>query len=115
MAVNQSYLNYVIGQLSEVPDFTWKKMFGGVGFFRGDAMWGAIMSDGDTFRLKVDATNQAVFEAAGSSPFAMEMKGKQMSMPYWTVPEHVVADPTKLSEWVEVAAQVAERKKKKKR
>lgn len=113
MPVKQEYLDYVLGQLSAVPDFTHKKMFGGIGFFRGDAMWGAIMSEGDTLRLKVDHINQAEYEAAGMEPFYMEKMGR--SMPYWTVPDDVIRDKTKLAAWVEAAAAVAERGKKKKK
>ncbi len=115
MAVKKEYLDYLLEQLPEVEDFTYKKMFGGIGFFRNDAMWGAIMSDGDTFRLKVDEANQAAFEAVGSSPFEMEMRGKPHTMPYWTVPEHIVADKSKLAEWVEGAVEVAVRSKKRKK
>lgn len=111
MPVKQDYLDYVLGQLSGVPDFTYKKMFGGIGFFRGDAMWGAIMNEGDTLRLKVDDSNRAAFEAAGMEPFYMEKM--QRAMPYWTVPREVVADKAQLAAWVELAAAVAARDKKK--
>lgn len=114
MPVNQTYLNQVLDQLAEVEDFTHKKMFGGIGFFRDGAMWGAIMGEHDTFRLKVDAENQAPYEEAGSSPFEMEMRGQTRSMPYWTVPEHVFADKKLLAEWVEIAADAAVQAKKKK-
>lgn len=114
MAVNQTYLNYLLGQLSEVEDFTCKKMFGGMGFFSGDGMWGAIIGNNDTLGLKVDETNQARFEKAGMRPFEMEKRGKQITLSYWTVPEDVVADRAKLADWVAAAAEVAKRKKKKK-
>jgi DNA transformation protein len=113
MPVKQEYLDYILGQLSEVPDFTYKKMFGGIGFFRGDAMWGAIMNETDTFRLKVSDNNQAVYEAAGMEPFMMEKMNR--SMPYWTVPVDVIADKNILAEWVETAAQDAEQRKAKKK
>ena len=113
MPVKQEYLEYVLGQLSEVPDFTYKKMFGGIGFFRGDAMWGAIMSENDHFRLKVDSNRQAEYEEAGMEPFYMEKM--QRSMPYWTVPQAVLADKTQLAAWVEAAAEAAVQGKKKKK
>ncbi len=88
-------------------------MFGGIDFFRGDAMWGAIMNEADSLRLKVDDTNRAAFEAAGMEPFYMEKM--QRSMPYWTVPRAVLADKAQLATWVEQAAAVAARDKKKKK
>lgn len=113
MPVKQEYLDYILGQLSEVPDFTHKKMFGGIGFFRADAMWGAIMNEHDTFRLKVEAKNQGLYEEAGMEPFQME-KGNR-SMPYWTVPRHVIDDKKLLAEWVETAAESAVQKKTQKK
>lgn len=115
MAVNQKYLDHVLEQLSDVPNFTHKKMFGGIGFFRDDSMWGAIMGEHDTLRLKADETTQAEFEAAGCSPFAMEMRGKPHTMPYWTLPPDLISNKKLLAEWVERAAVVASKPKKKKK
>lgn len=113
MPVKQEYLDYILDQLSEVPDFTYKKMFGGIGFFRGNTMWGAIMNETETFRLKVSGKNQAVYEAAGMEPFMMEKMNR--SMPYWTVPADIIADKSILAEWVETAALDAEQRKAKKK
>ncbi len=115
MAVKKEYLDYVIGQLSEVDNFTHKKMFGGIGFFRGDAMWGAVMGENDILRLKVDDSNKADFEAVGSTPFSVMMKGKLRTMTYWGVPEHIITDKSRLADWVEKAVSVAERTKRKKK
>ncbi len=115
MAVKKEYLDYVIGQLSEVENFTHKKMFGGIGFFRGDAMWGAIMGENDVLRLKVDDSNKADFESVGSTPFSMMVKGKLRTMTYWGLPEYIIADKSRLSEWVGKAALVAERSKKRRK
>jgi DNA transformation protein len=113
MPVKQEYLDYILKQLSEVHDVTYKKMFGGIGFFRGDAMWGAIMNEHDSFRLKVDENDQAPYEEAGMEPFLMEKAGR--TMPYWTVPKEVIEDKQKLTEWVETAAVSATHKKLKKK
>lgn len=111
--VNQKYLEHVLEQLSDVPNFTHKKMFGGIGFFRDNAMWGAIMNEHDSLRLKADKTTEADFEAAGCSPWQMEMRGKPHTMPYWTLPQEVISDKKLLAEWVERAATVAAQTKKK--
>ncbi|MCF8243654.1 MAG: TfoX/Sxy family protein [Saprospiraceae bacterium] len=115
MAVKKEYLDYVLGQLSEVENFTHKKMFGGIGFFRGEFMWGALMGETDVLRLKVDESNKADFEAVGSTPFSVMMKGKLRTMTYWSLPEYIIADKSRLADWVEKATLVAERTKKKKK
>ena len=113
MPVKQEYLDYLLEHLSEVPDFTYKKMFGGIGFFRGDTMWGAIMNESDNFRLKVGDKNLSEYEAAGMEPFFMEKANR--TMPYWTVPVDVIADKKKLAAWVEAAATEAVENKAKKK
>ena len=109
MPVEQEYLEYILRQLAGVPDIYHKKMFGGIGFFRGDAMWGAIMGEKDSFRLKVDDYTRAGYEQAGMQPFVMGKTGRVM--PYWTVPESVLSDKSRLRDWVMDAIGVAERSK----
>lgn len=72
-------------------------------------MFGALMNEKDTFRLKVNDSNRAEYEAAGMKPFFMEKMGRDM--PYWTVPEAVVADKKTLAEWVAKAIAAARKKK----
>lgn len=103
MAVNENYLNFVLDQLSEIQNFTFKKMFGGVGFFREGKMFGAIM--GGTFRLKADDQTKTDFEAHGME--AYHNKGKGKGMPYWEVPAEIMEDKDQLKVWVEKACEVA--------
>jgi len=103
MPVDQQYLDYVVDQLSEFGEFSHKKMFGGVGFFREKIFFAGIM-DG-VFRLRVDDENLADFEAYGMS--AWGAKGRKMTMPYYEVPEEILADKEKLAEWTNKAYQVA--------
>ena len=110
MAVDQNYLDYVVEQLSAFGEFEHKKMFGGVGFFRGKVFFAGIM-DG-VFRLKADAQTIPDFEAYGMTPWSA--KGRKMTMPYWEVPEEIMADPAKLAEWADRAFEVALRTQKKK-
>lgn len=77
---------------------TARKMFGGHGLFSDGAMFGMVTSSGD-LALKADATTQARYEAAGSA-----RKGK---MPYWHVPDAVLADDVQLLAWAREAVGVA--------
>jgi len=67
MAVSDSYRVYVLEQLQVVGTVTAKAMFGGVGLYRDGMFFGLI--DDDTVYLKVDDSNRADFERAGSRPF----------------------------------------------
>lgn len=103
MAVNEEYLKFIEDQLSEFGGFETKKMFGGIGFFKEGVMFGKI--GGETFRLKVDETNQKGYEDKGMKPFHSETKKK--GMPYWEVPQDVLEDKIELSKWANTSFQVA--------
>lgn len=108
MAVNKDFLNFVIDQLSEFGEVETKNMFGGVGIFKEGLMFAKI--GGDVFRLKVDDTNKADFEAKGMKPFYSEKKKK--GMPYWEVPQDVLEDKSELAAWATKAFNVAQNTKK---
>jgi DNA transformation protein and related proteins len=108
MAIDQEYLDYIIDQLSEFGDFQHKKMFGGIGFFRGKIFFAGIMNG--VFRLKADETNIPDYEAHGMGPWKIE--GRNMTMSYYEVPEEIVSDKMKMAEWAAKAFEVALRAKK---
>lgn len=83
-------------------------MFGGVGYFIDDLMFGGIMHD--VFRLKADEVNQPDFEAKGMGPWSIP--GKNMKMPYYEVPQEIMNDQQLLREWVFKAIEAADRTKK---
>ncbi|MEW4925095.1 TfoX/Sxy family protein [Algibacter sp. 2305UL17-15] len=108
MAVDESFLNYVKDQLSEIGEFQAKKMFGGVGFFKEGIMFG--MLGGAVFRLRVDDTNKPDFEAKGMKPYSSKTKKK--GMPYYEVPVEVLEDKDILKTWALKAFEVAKKHKK---
>jgi DNA transformation protein len=83
-------------------DIRAKKRFGGYGIFEGDRMFALIDSSGRVF-FKVDATNQARFEDAGSE--------KHARMPYFSVPEKVLGDDGLLEEWALISISISTGKK----
>ena len=109
MAVNEAYLAHIVDHMSEFGEFEVKKMFGGVGFFRDKHMFGMI--GGGIFRLKVDDFNREDYLAHGMEP--MYSKDKKSSLPYYEVPEEVIANKALLREWILKAYEAALRAKKK--
>lgn len=83
-------------------DVTSKRMFGGVGVFCDGTMFTIIDKQGTVF-LRSDETTDSIFEAAGSH---------KHGMPYWLVPEDVMADPDELLSWAKRAVAVAVANKK---
>ena len=111
MAVSEDYLAFVNDQLTEVEGYYHKKMFGGVGYFVDDYMFGAIMDN--VFRLKADEETAPRYAAHDCGPH--EIKSRNMTMPYYEVPQHVLEDRSALNDWVNEAIEVAKRTKKKKK
>ncbi len=105
MPVSEDYLNFVIDQLSEVGEFTQKRMFGGVGFFHEARMFGAIMDD--IFRLKVNDGNREDFTSRGMGPH----KHGRGTMPYYEVPVDVLENKTELAKWSKKAIILSKKKK----
>lgn len=109
MAVNEEYLKFVQDQLSEFGAVDIKRMFGGIGIFKEGLMFAKI--GGDTFRLKVDESNQADFEKHGMKPYFSETKKK--GMPYWEVPQAVLEDRSELAKWAKKSFDIAKKLPKK--
>lgn len=108
MAVREEYLAYIIDQLSEFGSVDSKKMFGGIGLFRQNLMFGMI--GGEVFRLKVDEQNQKEYEERGMTQFPAGKKKK--GMPYWEVPSEVLEDKAELAKWATKSFEAAQRAKK---
>ena len=67
-----------------------KRMFGGYGVY-ADGVCLAIATGGEAF-LKVDGETEALFSAAGSSPFIYQAKGKPMPTSFWRLPAEAYDD-----------------------
>jgi DNA transformation protein len=85
-----------------------KRMFGGLGIYAGELMFG-LVADGEIF-LKVDAESRDRFEAAGSVPFAYARRtGRTAVMSYWRLPSVALDDPERAAEWAQLGLDAAER------
>jgi DNA transformation protein len=106
--VTDSFVSFVLEQLEPVGDITSKRMFGAVGIYSGDLFFAVI--GGDVLYLKVDDSNRADFEAAGTGPFAPYGPGGEV-MQYYEVPVAVLEDADELARWSAKAIAVARAKK----
>jgi DNA transformation protein len=85
-------------RLAEIGEIRTKKMFSGYGVFEEDKMFALIDSSGRIF-FKVDDTNRARFEEAGSE--------KHARMPYFSVPGEVLDDDELLVEWARLSIRIS--------
>lgn len=106
LRVAPEFRDFVLDQLSRVPQLRPKAMFGGVGLYSGERFFGIVAADELFF--KVDDSNRAAYEAAGSEPFRpLADPERPVSMSYWRVPIEVLEDPAELTEWARAAIRVA--------
>ncbi len=89
----ENYLNYILDQLSELENITFRKMVGGVGFFYEELMFGAII--GGKLRFQVPAS---CADKQGTS-FLLDEWARQSR----EVPESVIENKILLKAWAEKA------------
>ncbi len=102
---DDSFKEFVLDQLSALPDVRAKAMFGAHGIYSGEHFFG-ILDEGRLF-FKTDAVSQADYTARGMGPFTYESRGKVLTMSYHEVPPDVLEQPLELVEWARRAIQVA--------
>ncbi len=105
------YVTYIVDLLAPFGSITAKAMFGGYGIYKNKIIVAIIVDD--ELYFKVDATNQAQYEAYDSTPFTYDKNGKQATMSYWKVPAEILENRKELPEWLEQSYQISLKKKKK--
>ena len=108
---DDSFKEFVLDQLSALPDLRARAMFGAHGLYSSDKFFG-ILDEGRLF-FKTDAQSQTGYTSRGMGPFTYEMKGKTMAMAYHEVPPDILENPQELTLWARKAIQIAAAKKKK--
>ncbi|HTQ49852.1 MAG TPA: TfoX/Sxy family protein [Candidatus Acidoferrales bacterium] len=102
---DESFKEFVLDQLSALPEVRAKAMFGAFGLYQGAHFFG-ILDAGRLF-FKTDAQSQADYVARGMEPFTYESKGRTLTMSYHEVPPEVLENTVELAEWARRAILVA--------
>ncbi|KJS84439.1 MAG: competence protein TfoX [Peptococcaceae bacterium BICA1-8] len=100
MAISEGFKDYIVDQLGQFGFVTVKKMFGGAGIYYDGLIFGIIADD--VLYFKVDDSNKADYQKAGTEPFK-PFEDKPMIMPYYEVPVDVLEDRNQLFEWARKA------------
>ena len=109
---DDSFKEFVLDQLSALPDLRAKAMFGAHGIYAGEKFFG-ILDEGRLF-FKTDAATQKEYTGRSMRPFTYEMKGKMMTIGYHEVPPEILEQPQELVIWARRAIALARAKPKKK-
>ena len=107
---DESFKEFVLDQMSALPELRARAMFGAHGLYSGGRFFG-ILDEGRLF-FKTDARSQADYTARGMGPFTYEMKGRVMTMSYHEVPLDVLENREELVAWAHRAIQIAAGSKK---
>lgn len=108
MPVDRGLVAHITEFLEPIGGITGRAMFGGYGFWHEGQMF-ALLDSESTLHFKVNDSNRAQYEAAGSTQFMPPMpKGRApMAMPYWVVPPHLLDAPEEFRTWARAAIEVA--------
>lgn len=109
MSVSKEYLAYIQDLLAVIGQVQAKRMFGGAGLYYQGVFFGLVADD--VLYFKVDESNKANYEAAGSGPFR---PFGTYAMSYYEVPADVLEDADDLARWARKAVEVAGKAVKKK-
>jgi len=102
---DESFKEFVLDQLSALPDVRARAMFGAHGLYQGERFF-AILDEGRLF-FKTDAQSQADYMARGMGPFTYESKGRVLTMSYHEVPPEVLENAPELVDWARRAIRLA--------
>ena len=104
MRVSGGVRAFVLDQLSALPGLRDRAMFGGVGLYADDLIFGILASD--VLYFKVDDSNRPDYESVGASPFK-PYADRAMTMPYYAVPIEIMEDAATIVTWAKRAVRVA--------
>ena len=81
MKVSNEYLQFIMQKLDSLGYVTSRAMFGGYGIFHEGLMF-ALIAD-DTLYFKVNESNRAMYEKAGSKPSHTAYHTGKCRLSYW--------------------------------
>jgi len=104
MKVSDSFRDFVLDQISDIPRVTARAMFGGIGLYAGDVFFGILAAD--VLYFKVDDSNRPDYEGHGSRPFK-PYDDRPMTMSYYNVPAGILENASELATWARRSISIA--------
>ena len=105
VVTDDSFKDFVLDQLSALPDVRARAMFGAHGLYQGNHFFG-ILDEGRLF-FKTNTQSQEEYLRRGMEPFTYESKGRRLTMSYHEVPPEVLENRVELVAWARQAIFVA--------
>jgi DNA transformation protein len=105
MAVQPTYLEYVLEQLAALPALRSNRMFGGIGLYSDGVFFGLI--DDDTLFFKTNDSNIAPYRERNMPRFMPFPDRPEAAMGYYQVPADIIEDSESLTAWARKSVAVA--------
>ena len=100
---DDSFKDFVLDQLSALPEVRIRAMFGGHGLYQSDRFFGILM-DGRLY-LKTDEQSRPAYVERGMRPFIYEKARRTLTLHYFEVPPGVLESREELVAWARRAIQ----------
>lgn len=106
MGRDKNFHDYIMTDVfSEISGITSKPMFSGYGIYFYGRIF-ALIIDGVIY-FKVNENNLNDFLERGSAQFTYKNKnGKEVKMPYYSIPEEVMENKEEILDWVKKATRI---------
>jgi len=101
--LDDSFKEFVLDQLSALPEVRAKAMFGGYGLYQADRFF-VILMDGRLY-FKTDAQSRTAYVERGMGPFIYEKARRTLTINYFEVPPDVLESREDLVAWARRAIQ----------
>lgn len=108
MAISSEYQTYLIDLFAPFGSITAKRMFGALGLYAGDVMFGIVA--GEIIYLKTAERDRKSYEEEGSKPFSFHLKSRRKPViltSYYSLPERLYDEPEELALWARRAYDAA--------
>lgn len=102
-----AFADFVLEQMTDIPDVAKRALFGGFGIYRGGLMFALIANE--QLYFKVDEILAQEFIAMGLPPFVYSGKNGSTALKYHLAPEAVFEEAEQMARWSDKAYQCAVR------
>ncbi len=106
MAVSDSQIEQVKDLFADLGDISTRKMMGGLAIYHRDTVFALLHSSGQLYLKGADDFGEKL-EDLGSTRWSYKKKdsGKEVKMPYWTLPDSALDDPEEACQLARAALQ----------
>lgn len=94
MSVGEADIAFALELFSTIPDLTTRKMMGGLCLYSEGVIFAIIHSGGLIYLKSKDTFITEIEELGGTRWTYTRGDGKVTGMPYWSLPERFLDDPT---------------------